>query len=92
MTKNEQVTIEPLLSKALNDLMWGLGPRHYIAMRPLILKAMQLEKALGEIAGMRLLTGCGIDPMRAAGQRQAFEITAEIANKALNEPPSEVKT
>lgn len=43
----------------------------------------RLREALEEIRGIKLLTDCGIHPMRAAGIRHAFEITAEIAAKAL---------
>ena len=43
----------------------------------------QLEAALRDISECTVKTDCGIDPMRAAGLRQAFEITSEIAAAAL---------
>lgn len=43
--------------------------------------------ALEGVRRARLDTVCGIDPLRAAGMRYAFEITREIADKALSGEP-----
>lgn len=49
----------------------------------------RLSAGLADIRSCAVLTDCGIDPMRAAGQRQAFEITAEIAAKTLEGKPDD---
>jgi hypothetical protein len=43
----------------------------------------RLRAALVDVHSCSVLTDCGIDPIRAAGLRQAFEITAQIAAEAL---------
>lgn len=52
-------------------------------------EVIRLTDALREIAGCKVLTDCGVHALRAAGQRQAFDIVAEIANKALAGLPAE---
>jgi hypothetical protein len=49
----------------------------------LVCEIERLRAALSNIAQLRVLTDCGIDPMRAAGLRQGFEIAAEEACNAL---------
>jgi len=44
----------------------------------------RLQTALEDISRTHLTTDCGIHPMRAAGLRAAFEITAEIARTSLS--------
>jgi hypothetical protein len=67
----------------------GTCPDGYIQVESVVVngalqaRIRELEEALREISQCTVKTDCGIDPMRAAGLRQAFEITSEIAVAAL---------
>jgi hypothetical protein len=45
----------------------------------------RLREALETIKDCKVITDCGIDPLRSAGLRQAFGITADIARAALEQ-------